>query len=245
MIIGRTNRTGAKSIPTRAPTPRAATGAALLCALALVGCAGGTGAAPTGATPSEASVPSSGRAAASGNATESSPARYASSKFGIPLTLAVAADLGSPPTDDTPGLLSWTALGNDNNRVRFLVPAEIYPPDAADPVPPPRDFLGYIKGLADHGGVYSDITTTTVDGVPATLLTAQATRGLDGSLGCPTIGADRADGCFGLQPELALRIAVMEVGGKPLLGWARTDSQNPDAAFLASFQEMLATVDFK
>ncbi|MDQ2966661.1 MAG: hypothetical protein M3R57_12530, partial [Chloroflexota bacterium] len=153
--------------------------------------------------------------------------------------------LASTPTEDSGQLLSWTATGNDNNRVRFLVPAEVYPPDATRPVPPPKDFLGYIKGLADHGGVYSDMTTTTVDSVPATLLTAKATRALDGSLGCPTIGADQAEGCFGLQPDLALRIAVMDVGGKPLLAWARTDGQNPDAAFLAAFDDMLATVDFK
>jgi len=151
----------------------------------------------------------------------------------------------STPTDETPGLLTWTAIGNANNKVRFLVPAEVYPPNAAHPVPPPKDFLGYIKGLANHGAIYGDMSTKTVDGVEATLVTAKATQSLDGSLGCPTIGADRSQDCFGLQPDFALRIAVLDVSGKPLLVWARTDVQSPDAAFVAAFEDMLATVAFK
>jgi hypothetical protein len=165
--------------------------------------------------------------------------------FGIPLTLVVAAALAPTPTDDTPGLLSWTATANDNNRVRFLVPAEVYPPDATRPVPPPSDFVAYVKGLADHGGGFTNVNTTTVGGVQATLITATATRALDGSLGCPVVGADQADGCFGLQSNLVLRIAVMDVGGKPLVAWARTSAQSPDASFLAEFEAMLATVAFK
>ena len=64
-------------------------------------------------------------------------------------------------------------------------------------------------------------------------------------MGCPIVGAEQVDGCFGLQTEFTLRIAVMDVGGKPFLAWARTDGQNPDAAFLAAFEDMLVTVDFK
>jgi hypothetical protein len=175
----------------------------------------------------------------------SGTASYTTVKFGVPLSVTVAAGLASPPTDDTPGLLSWTATANDNNRVRFLLPAEVYPPDAVRPMPPPSDFPGYVKGLADRGGVYSDVTTRTVDGETASMFTATSSRPLDGSLGCPTIGADRVEGCFGLQPDFALRIAVIDVNGKPLLVWARTDAQAPDAAFLGEFEDMLATVDFK
>jgi hypothetical protein len=159
--------------------------------------------------------------------------------------VSVAALLISAPTDETPGLLSWTVIGNMNNKVRFLVPAEVYPPNAARPVPPPKDFLGYIKDLADHGALYGDMSTKTVDSVQATLVTAKASLSLEGSLGCPTIGADRSQDCFGLQPDLALRIAVLDVNGTPLLIWARTDAQAPDAAFVAAFEDMLATVDFK
>lgn len=202
--------------------------------------AGGPSAGPSqqSATPSSAPSASSGPSGAAGNS-------YTTARFGIPLTVTVAADLPPTPTDDTPGLLSWTATVVDNNRVRFLSPAEVYPPDATQAIPPPGDFLAYVQGLADHGAVYSDVKATNVDGVAATLMTAQVASSLDGSLGCPTIGADQAEGCFGLQPEFALRIAVMEVGGKPLLAWARTNVDIPDKAFLAEFEAMLATVDFK
>lgn len=216
--------------------------------LIVMGCAGGTslssGSGPTSAAPSQASAspPNEPSAVAPSG---SDAAIYTTVKFGVPLSVTVAAGLASPPTDDTPGLLSWTASANDNDRVRFLVPAEVYPPDAARPVPPPKDFVGYVKGLADRGGVFGDVTMKTVDGVQASLFTANSSRPLDGSLGCPTIGADRGEGCFGLQPDFALRIAVMDVNGTPLLVWARTDAQAPDAAFVAAFEEMLATVDFK
>jgi len=222
---------------------------ALLLSLVVVGCAGSTGSSTTSgstpAAPSQGSVAPSNQASASPGSSGSGGIGYTTAKFAIPLTVAVGAALMATPTDDTPGLLSWTATGNANNRVRFLVPVEVYPPDATRPIPSPKDFLGYIKGLAGHGAVFRDMTTTTVDGVPATLLTAQATSSLDGSLGCPTIGADQGEGCFGLQPDLTLRIAIMDVGGKPLLAWARTDGQSPDAAFIAAFEDMLATLHFK
>ncbi len=193
------------------------------------------------------STASSSTAATGGAASAGSTGglSYTTARFGIPLSVVVAPGLGSAPTDDTPGLLSWTAAVVDNNRIQFLIPAEVYPPDATAPTPPPADFLGYVQGLAGKGAIYTDMTTTAVDGVPVTLLTAKTSRSLDGSLGCPTIGADQGEGCFGLQPEYALRMAVMDIGGKPLLAWARSDANIPDTAFLTSFEDMLKTVDFK
>ena len=221
---------------------------ALVIGSVVVACGGSTAsssAGPTAAAPSQAVAPTaagSGGAASSGGAAGAS---YTSVKFGIPLSVVVAPALGSAPTDDTPGLLSWTATVVDNNRVRFLSPAEVYPPDATRPIPPPADFPAYIKGLAGKGGIFSDMTTTTVDGVPVTLLTAKTSRSMDGALGCPTVGAEQGEGCFGLQPEYVLRLAVMDVAGKPLLAWARSDANIPDTAFLAAFEDMLKTVDFK
>jgi hypothetical protein len=170
---------------------------ALVLGLIVIGCAGSTssssGSSPTLVGPSQASASPVSEPSPVTSPSGSAAATYTTVKFGVPLTVTVAAGLASPPTDD--------------NRVRFLVPAEVHPPDAARPMPPPTDFPGYIKGLADRGGLYSNMTMTTVDGVQATLLTAKSSRSLDGSLGCQTIGADRAEGCFGLQPEFALRLA--------------------------------------
>ena len=221
----------------------------ILAALVVAGCAGSSASAqptatvsgePAGASATASPAPSTG--SGSSGATGS---QYTTTKFAVPLTVTVGASLPSAPTDDTPGLLTWTATVVDNNRVRFLAPVEVYPPDATQAIPPPAEFLAYIQGLANKGGVYSDVTTTTIDGVKATVMTARTTRSLDGALGCPVIGADRGEGCFGLQPEYVLRLAVMDVGGKPLLAWARSNTDIPDQAFLAEFEAMLASVDFK
>ena len=67
----------------------------------------------------------------------------------------------------------------------------------------------------------------------------------DGTLGCPTTGADQADGCYGIQPDLALRLAVIRIGNTTLLAWARTSKANPDETFVAMFERMLKSVRFR
>ena len=68
---------------------------------------------------------------------------------------------------------------------------------------------------------------------------------LDGSLGCPAEGLT-ADVCFGLQPELTLRIAVIDLDPAPLLVWLR-DIRRPDGQPLedGTFDAMLASLDFR
>jgi hypothetical protein len=46
-------------------------------------------------------------------------------------------------------------------------------------------------------------------------------RLLDGTLGCPA-ATTPAVVCFGLQPDVALRIAVVDLNGKTLVAWARS-----------------------
>ena len=67
----------------------------------------------------------------------------------------------------------------------------------------------------------------------------------DGSLGCPTAGAEQSEGCFGPQPDLMLRLGVIDVGGTTLLAWARMSRDNPDQSFAAMFERMLTTVRFR
>lgn len=237
--------------PTRNPRLRHTLGALVLAGM-LVGCGQATRAdGPSGQAPASAPRASDTPAAAASVASVGTPSpaptsaepRYATTNFRIPLSVVVAEGVPPTPTDDTPGLLTWTATAEPNNRIRFLAPAEVYPPDAKAPVPPPADFLAYIKGQADRGGILTDMSATTVDGLPATMLTANASRPLDGSLGCPGKVADQE--CFGLQPQFTLRMAIIDVHGQPLLIWARTDSHAPDDAFLASFERMLGTVTFR
>jgi hypothetical protein len=95
------------------------------------------------------------------------------------------------------------------------------------------------------------VVKITVDGHPATLMTATSTAAgypqgfFDGTLGCPTTGADQGEGCYGIQPDIVARLAVIPVGNTTLLAWARTSKANPDEAFFAMFEKMLNSVRFR
>jgi hypothetical protein len=93
--------------------------------------------------------------------------------------------------------------------------------------------------------VFEDVVETTVDGLPATIVTGTTDGGhLDGSLGCQEQGL-AAEDCFGLQPDLILRLAVIETDAGPLLVWVR-DIRGADDRDLEyeSFDEMLASLHF-
>jgi hypothetical protein len=188
-----------------------------------------------GATPSP-------RASASGSVGQS----YSTTSFKVPLVVIVEPHLKSPPSLDSPGLLSWDAVASTNEKVRFLIPVELYPPGSSTPQPPPANYLEYLRGQAAQGARFSNIATITVGGHAATLMTATTSTSMDGSLGCPVLGADRGEGCYGLQADLSLRIAVIEMGpGSTLLAWARTGIDAPDDAFVSMFERMLASVQIK
>jgi hypothetical protein len=173
---------------------------------------------------------------------------YASKAFVVPLTVTVDASLKSPPNPDSRHLLSWDAAASSSNKVRFLVPVNLYRPGSPAPEAPPKDYLTYLQGLTGHGVKLSNETKITVDGHPATLMSATSATGpglLDGSLGCPKIGADQSEGCYGVQPDLILRIAVIPVGNSTLLAWARTSKDSPDEAFVAMFETMLKSIQFR
>jgi hypothetical protein len=193
----------------------------------------------------------SSAASTSGPATASpsSPAgqTYASKAFVVPLTVTLGAALKSPPNPDSRNLLSWDAADGPNNKVRFLVPVNLYRPGSVFPEAPPKDYLTYLQELASQGIIkLSDVTKITVDGHPATLMsgTLPTDQGFDGVLGCPKAGAD-PEGCFGVQPEFNFRIAVIPVGNSTLLAWARTSKASPDDAFVATFETMLNSVRFR
>jgi hypothetical protein len=193
----------------------------------------------------------SSAASTSGPATASpsSPAgqTYASKTFVVPLTVTVGTSLKKPPNPDSRNLLSWDAAAGPDNKVRFLVPVNLYRPGSVNPEAPPKDYLTYLQGLTSQGVKLSDVTKITVDGHPATLMSATSTtdQNFDGSLGCPKAGADQAEGCYGVQPDLILRIAVIPVGNSTLLAWARTSKASPDDAFVAMFETMLNSVRFR
>src|SRR4026209_1343743 len=175
---------------------------------------------------------------------------YTSTAFAGPLTVVVEPVLKSPPFADTTNLLTWHAAANDNEKIWFLIPAEIHPPRGGSPRPPPADYLAYLQRPTSSGASFSAVSTMTVDGHSATLMTATTSESLSGSLGCPIVGVDNPerDGvgeCFGLQPDVSLRIAVIDMGGgTTLLAWARTPIDGPDDEFNAMFERMLANLQF-
>jgi hypothetical protein len=203
--------------------------------------------APQPTSPSASSIsPQIAASAPSASASGSPVQSYTTTSFKVPLTVVVDPLLTSPPNPDSPGLLSWDAVAKTNEKVRFLTPVELYPPGSSTPQPPPANYLDYLRGQAARGAKFSNISTITVGGHPATLMTATTSSSMDGSLGCPFLGADQGEGCYGLQPDLSLRIAVIDMGhGTTLLAWARTGIDAPDDAFVSMFERMLASVQFK
>jgi hypothetical protein len=75
--------------------------------------------------------------------------------------------------------------------------------------------------------------------------TQRADRVIDGGLGCQADGLSAVD-CFGLQPELLLRIAVVPVGDGTLLAWSRgvRDAPTTDEQF-ADFDRMMASLELR
>jgi hypothetical protein len=225
------------------PTTHRRTITVILCAVALVaisGCGGG------GDRTSSPSTTATTLAASAGSQA------YSSKAFVVPLTVTVDAGLKSPPNPDSPNLLSWDAASDATNAVRFLVPVELYRPGSSTPEAPPKDYLTYLQGQTKEGVEFSKATKITVDGHPATLMNVTRTIDashpegfLDGSLGCPKRGADQAEGCFGIQPDIIARLAVIDLGNTTLLTWARMNKDNPDPAFVAMFEHMLTAVRFR
>ena len=206
--------------------------------LVLPGCSSG------GAAPGPAKAPAT---SASSPATQT----YVTKNFMLPLTVTVDASLLSPPAFDLKTFLTWYAADSSSNKVRFLVPVSLYRPGSTISQAPPKNYLTYLQGLTSHGVTLAHVVKTTVDGHPATLMTvtsdpAAGPEGFfDGTLGCPSTDADQADGCYGIQPDIVARLAVIPVGNTTLLAWARTSKANPDEAFFATFERMLNSVRFR
>jgi len=178
---------------------------------------------------------------------------YASKAFAVPLTITVPASFfKAQPNSDTSTLLTWYTGSTENegtfHRVRFLLPVALYRPGQTAPETPPKDYLTYLRGLSRQGVTLADEKETTVDGHRATLMTVTTEHGLDGAMGCPqTQGVpDAGEDCYGPQPDVATRVAVIEASGKTLLAWASINTGASDeSAFFTEFEAMLQSVKFR
>jgi hypothetical protein len=200
---------------------------------------------PSGQSSSNPSARTSAPAEPSG------PESYSTEQFVVPMTLTVDTWLTSvTPQEDSAHLVYWSATVDDS-RVRFLVPVVTYVPGTTSPTDPPADFVSYLHSQPNFQ--VKDEASTEVDGRPATLMTATSQPGAaegyyDGSLGCVSTDAELDDpvGCFGLQPDREVRLAVINLGDETLLAWARIEKNSPDAPELyRNFETMLTSIHFR
>ena len=166
-----------------------------------------------------------------------------SDAFAFPFELSLPAWVKPTPDVDGSDFVTWMSPTEDR-AIRVLHPVSVYPPGATTAGPVPADYQAYFEGLADHGMRLADRATATVGGHPATLYTITTTSSLDGVWGCPETGLT-ADVCFGAQPELAVRFALVDMDGQPLLIWVRAAKDSDNQAAYADFEGMLQTIRFR
>jgi hypothetical protein len=185
-------------------------------------------------------------AACGGGSPTNTPTTYSSKAFVLPFDVAPPTWQPTAPSVDESNFVTWVSP-DDTRAVRFMVPVNVYPPGGTGTTPPPRDYLAYLLAQTDHGAQFADVTEAHVGGRPATIVTATVGSGLSGSIGCPKAGMS-ADDCFGLQPELVLRIAVIDFADKTLLIWLRLPRAwpvNKMTTEIKSFENMLTSIRFR
>ena len=169
---------------------------------------------------SSTSEKSAGSPGPSGSSAQAATTGYASTSFVVPFDVAPPSWLDAQPQIEQANFVTWEAP--DLPAVRFLAPVNVYRPGNTTATDVPPDYVGYLLGQARNGGHFADQVEEDIDGRPATLVTATTDRALDGSLGCPTATTSAAE-CFGLQPNLVLRIAAVNIHDQTLLIWLRMD----------------------
>ena len=61
------------------------------------------------------------------------------------------------------------------------MPVNLYRPDSAAPEAPPKHYLSYLQRLTGLGAQLSNVAKVTVDGHPATLMSATSTTATAGT----------------------------------------------------------------
>lgn len=217
-------------------------------ALAAQSCGSSSGGSSTAPATQAATTTATPTTVAAGPATTSgsgAASNYASATFTLPFDVALPGWLPPAPHAEEPNFVTWEAA-DIGLKVRVLVPVNVYPPGGTGTTPLPHDYLAYLRSQSDDGAHFADVTETTIGGRPATLLTATTDTSLEGSLGCQEEGMTAGD-CWGLQPDFALRIAVIPAGDKTLIVWLRSEAQATEefSAHLDSFEQMLASIRFR
>lgn len=157
----------------------------------------------------------------------------------VPVTLEPPA--GLPVVDLKPGLATWRAGTDAEDAIRVMEPVRIRSVDGpvADA---PADLHAHLLRLTTHGARITDDRTISAGGPSGHLFTITSTRPIDAGVGC---WSTTTDTCFGLPPELTLRMATFTVDGRSVVLWARMETAHPNAPLVATFERMLTTVRFQ
>ena len=138
-----------------------------------------------------------------------------------------SAGLGdTAPVTEKPNMLLWEGTSEDR-AIRFLAPVAVYPP--GNPTHGRSRTTTSPTSSAKKPPAPSSATSPRPPSAadPATLVTANVPAASTGrSAARPR---PHRCVCFGLQPELTLRIAVIELDPAPLLVWLR-DIRRPDGS---------------
>jgi hypothetical protein len=174
-------------------------------------------------------------------------ATYSTQAFIVPFDVAAPEWLpGVEPGIDSRNFVTWEPASGSEPAVRVLAPVSVFLTGDDNAVEPPEDFLAHVLSLEAERATIEDRADVDVDGHPGTLMTLSTDEPLDGVLGCPINGLDAGD-CYGIQPDFALRLAVVDVDGTTIVAWLRHRG-SPDtdvaAAEFAAFEEMLAALHF-
>ncbi len=169
---------------------------------------------------------------------------YSTRYLDPPLDLILPDFLDKKPSEETAHFVTWGAP-DGSVAVRVLRPVAVYTPGSTTTSPVPTDYVTYLLGLTAHGAHFEDRVDTKVDGHDATIVSGTTDESIDGSMGCPETGMTAGD-CFGLQPEFALRLAVIATDKGPLLIWLRSNADAPSdvAASPSRFDSFLDGLHF-
>ena len=184
------------------------------------------------------SPPPVARTAESGQP-EEAEAPYVSTSFVVPFEVTLPEWAAAEPVPERSNFVTWE-ITDPARAVRFFAPVRVIRPPDATETDVPDDYAEYLLSLSEFGATFDDLVETTVDGQPATIVTATAANTIDGSLGCEE---PRAGECWGLIPEVTLRIAVIDTHNGPLLVWQR-DPLDTGTIDYTSFDAMLDSLHF-
>ena len=93
------------------------------------------------------------------------PATYSSTSFVVPFEVTLPRWAAPEPAITEPNFVTWE--GTDADRgTHVLAPVNLYPPGSTTTTPLPDDYISYLMSQTGHGATFSDVTETTIDGLP-------------------------------------------------------------------------------